>query len=68
MQERKELCVALTAAQESAIVQLLLEVCLPTDQDKKVNLLHTVFCASSVSSFVSPPPDSVSSGAPSLCP
>lgn len=36
MQERKELCVALTAAQESAIVQLLLEVCLPTEQDKKV--------------------------------
>ena len=35
-QERDELCIALTAAQESAIIQLLLEICLPTDQDKKV--------------------------------
>ncbi len=35
-QEREELCIALTAAQESAIVQLLLEICLPTEEDKKV--------------------------------
>ena len=35
-QERKELCVALTAAQESGIVQLLLEMCLPTSEDEKV--------------------------------
>ena len=35
-QERNELCIALTAAQESAIIQLLLEICLPTEQDKKV--------------------------------
>jgi hypothetical protein len=35
-QERDELCIALTAAQESAIIQLLLEICLPTEQDKKV--------------------------------
>ena len=34
--ERDELCVALTAAQESAIVQLLLEICLPTEEDKEV--------------------------------
>ena len=33
-QQRDELCVALTAAQESAIVQLLLEICLPTKEDK----------------------------------
>ena len=38
-QERDELCIALTAAQESAIIQLLLEICLPTDQDKKVMLM-----------------------------
>ena len=37
-QERDELCIALTAAQESAIIQLLLEICLPTEQDKKVVL------------------------------
>ena len=36
IQERKELCVALTAAQESAIVQLLLEVCLSTEEEEKV--------------------------------
>ena len=36
-QERDELCIALTAAQESAIIQLLLEICLPTEQDKKVD-------------------------------
>lgn len=34
--EREELCIALTAAQESAIVQLLLEICIPTEQDVKV--------------------------------
>ena len=38
-QERDELCIALTAAQESAIIQLLLEICLPTDQDKKVMIM-----------------------------
>ena len=35
-QEREELCVALNATQESTMVQLLLEVCLTTDQDKEV--------------------------------
>ena len=35
-QERDELCIALTAAQESAIIQLLLEICLPTEQDERV--------------------------------
>ena len=35
-QERDELRVALTVAQESAIIQLLLEICLPTEEDKKV--------------------------------
>ena len=34
--ERDELCVTLTAAQESAIVQLLLEICLLTEEDKEV--------------------------------
>ena len=34
--EREELCIALTAAQEGAIVQLLLEICLPTEEDKEV--------------------------------
>lgn len=33
-QQRDELCVALTATQESAVVQLLLEICLPTEEDK----------------------------------
>ena len=37
-QEREELCVALIAAQESAIVQLLLEICLPSPEDEKVGL------------------------------
>jgi len=36
--EREELCIALTAAQEGAIVQLLLEICLPTDEDKEVSV------------------------------
>ena len=36
-QERDELCIALTAAQESAIIQLLLEICLPTEEDNKVS-------------------------------
>lgn len=40
-QERDELCIALTAAQESAIIQLLLEICLPTEQDKKVHFVDT---------------------------
>ena len=34
--EREELRIALTAAQESAIIQLLLEVCLPSQSDRKV--------------------------------
>ena len=43
-QERDELCIALTAAQESAIIQLLLEICLPTDQDKKVIIMLVQVC------------------------
>ena len=35
MQERKELCVALTAAQESAMIQLLLEMCLPDSREEE---------------------------------
>ena len=35
VQERKELCVALTAAQESAVVQMLLEVCLPNAGERE---------------------------------
>ena len=35
-EEREELRIALTAAQESAIIQLLLEVCLPSKQDREV--------------------------------
>ena len=35
-QEREELRIALTAAQESAAIQLLLEACLPTQEDRKV--------------------------------
>jgi hypothetical protein len=35
-QERDELRIALTAAQESSIIQLLLEICLPTSEDRKV--------------------------------
>ena len=35
-QDRDELRIALTAAQESAIIQLLLEVCLPQEDDRKV--------------------------------
>ncbi|CAI8032929.1 Integrator complex subunit 2, partial [Geodia barretti] len=34
-QERKELCVALTAAQESAMVQFLLEMCLPNSEEEE---------------------------------
>ena len=34
--QREEQCSALIAAQDSAIVQLLLEICLPTDEDKEV--------------------------------
>ena len=34
--EREELKSALISAQESAIVQLLLEICLPTDTEKQV--------------------------------
>ena len=36
-QEREELRVALTAAQESGIIQLLLEICLPNDKDREVS-------------------------------
>ena len=35
-QERDELCIALNATQESAVIQLLLEICLCTEEDKKV--------------------------------
>jgi len=35
-QEREELCVALSATQSSTMVQLLLEICLTTDQDREV--------------------------------
>ncbi len=38
VQEREELRVALNAIQESAMIQLLLEVCLPTEQDKEVRV------------------------------
>ena len=34
--QREEQCNALVAAQESAIMQLLLEICLPTPDDTKV--------------------------------
>ena len=44
-QERDELCVALTAAQESAVVQLLLEICLPNEKDKvRVACMAVVLC------------------------
>ena len=35
-QEREEMCIALSATQESALIQVLLEVCLPTKEDKEV--------------------------------
>ena len=38
-QEREELKVALISAQESAALQILLEVCIPTDVEKKVLIL-----------------------------
>jgi integrator complex subunit 2 len=38
-QERDELRIALTAAQESSIIQLLLEICLPTSEDRKESSL-----------------------------
>lgn len=55
VQERKALCVALTAAQESAIVQLLLEVCLPDAEEEEPDgssnkvctitvTLETIYC------------------------
>ena len=40
--ERKELCVALTAAQESAVVQFLLEMCLPDDKEEEKKEVRTV--------------------------
>ena len=42
-QEREELCIALIAAQESAIIQLLLEICLKTDDEKVyMGIMHNV--------------------------
>ena len=41
-QEREELCVALNATQSSTMVQLLLEICLTTDQDKEVGVVGVV--------------------------
>lgn len=35
-QERDEACIALSATQESALIQLMLEICLPTEEDNKV--------------------------------
>ena len=34
-QENEELRIALTASQESSMIQLLLEICLPNEQDKR---------------------------------
>ena len=34
--EREELKSALVAAQESAIVQILLEICVPTEEERRV--------------------------------
>ncbi|EDO44556.1 predicted protein, partial [Nematostella vectensis] len=42
-QEREELRVALVAAQESAAVQLLLEICLPNEQDKQSSRMNRLF-------------------------
>ena len=39
-QEREELRIALTAAQESASIQLLLEACMPTQEDRKVDSIN----------------------------
>ena len=36
-QQKEELCNALIAAQESALIQMLLEICLPSDKDKEVH-------------------------------
>ena len=41
VQERKELCVALTAAQESAMIQLLLEMCLPDSREEEKEVLYS---------------------------
>ena len=41
-QDRKDLCVALTAAQESGIVQLLIEICLPNADDEKVYFVFVI--------------------------
>lgn len=35
-QERDEMCIALSATQESAIIQLMLEICLPNQDDRKL--------------------------------
>ena len=37
-QERDEACIALSATQESAFIQLMLEICLSTEEDKKVGI------------------------------
>ena len=37
--QRDEQCNALIMAQDSAIVQLLLEICLPNEQDKEVGTM-----------------------------
>ena len=39
-QERDEMCIALCATQESAIIQLLLEICLPTEEDREVMMVY----------------------------
>lgn len=36
-QERDELCIALSATQECAIIQLMLEICLPTNKEVGFN-------------------------------
>lgn len=40
--EREELKGALVAAQESAIVQILLEICLPTEEERQVFSISSV--------------------------
>ena len=45
-QEREELKSALLAAQESAVVQILLEICLQSEEDKQVSLESPVMLGS----------------------
>jgi len=40
IQEREELRDVIIATQESAVVQLLLEICLPTEEDKVRNVIR----------------------------